>query len=175
MGLEAYRLGVQFQDNLSIGYLRKTLETLGAKTVNIEYNGEIQMEIISNKGIIEFLLSKIVDREKVLEKITGKKFFYTFSSKKNIGKTVLSIRFAKINPVEIIDELIELIKGLNMHLEIKFVWDIESNCEVNQFSSKELKKRYIVAQKEFNKWFNLQCRPIRCSEVFKDINNSTNN
>lgn len=175
MGLEAYRLGVQFQNNLSIGYLGEILKTLGAKTVNIEYNDEIQMEIISNKGIIEFLLSKIVDREKVFEKITGRKFFYTFSSKKNIGKTVLNIRIAKINPVEVIDELIEIIKELNIRLEIKSVWDIESNCEVNQFSYKELKKRYTVAQKDFNKWFNLQCKPIRCSEVFKDINNFTNN
>lgn len=170
MGLEAYRLGIKFEDNLSTNDLRKILETLGAKTVNIEYNGEIQMEVVSNKGIVELLLSQIVDRENVLEKITGKKFFYTFCSNKDIGKTLLSIRIAKINPAEVIDELVKLIDGLSMRLKIKFVWDIESHCEVSQPSFEELKRRYIVAQKNFNKWFNLEYKPIRCSEVFENIN-----
>lgn len=169
MGLESYRIGVKFLDAPSFENLKNILVSFGVTFLESNEMG-IEMEAVFSNCIIELLISKVMDRKKILENISGKKNKSLSFNSDNIGETLLNIRFAKLNPPEVIDEIIYLLRKLDKVSKLKLIWDLESKCEIDLNSYETLKRQYSASQINFNKWFNFSYKPIRCKDVFKDIN-----
>lgn len=175
MGLESYRLGVKFKNTPKIKDVVEILTKLEGIIISSKSNEDKEIEFIFSEGIIEVIVSTIKDQNKIVEQITGKKCNTIKVNTKDLGKTRMTLRFAKPNSIELVDKMIELLKKIDNYIPIEFVGDIESKHEVNLDNYEDLKIRVTKAKEEFNKWFpNIQC-PIRCIDVFKNIRDIQNN
>lgn len=169
MGLEAYRLCIKFSSNPTLEDVESILVSLGGNILSKEPNGDSEINFNFNEGIIEILISTIKDQNKILAQITGQQTHKIKVNPEEIGKTILNLRFAKPNSLEIVDKIIQLLKDLDTNIKIKFVGDIESKHEINLENYDDFKTRVFNAKEEFNKWFPPIPYPVSCKDVFNSI------
>lgn len=161
MGLEAYRLGVKFKENVDLYNICNAMKNMGCSIV--EFNSNLaEMEFVTEKYILEFLvLQRPFD---CLNQCKKRKLDQANNDIENI---ILQIRFSKVNPPIVVDGAINFLQRLNEEIKIKIVWDKEKKCSINLANFEDLRISFCKKQEEFKKWFHFSYSPTRCKDVFK--------
>ncbi len=168
MGLEAYRIKVEPKKAV-------TRQAIIEQFINQEF-------IISGKGIGDIYLEKAYDygyAEIVIHNSEQHRIaLNNYKSEHNRGKYAsthpvedkesITIQIAKPNHENVIDSLITDLKAFSKSIPI-IVTDLHTKKTVDLDQYIDLKDHYIAEHNEFSRWFPKPVYPIRCRDVFKQI------
>lgn len=120
---------------------------------------------ISNEEMIRLLINsgyEVLDND-TLEKKSGNGFI-EFS----IENSDFWVRTASVNNSLIISEIFRDFKTINNMLNIN-VFDLQTKEAVSILDFGKTLTKFIELQEEFNKWFPKVKYPVRCNDVFKQV------
>lgn len=149
MGYEAYKLTAKFE-NLSLDDMIAALTENGAALVE-KFGGTVTMEKIVAAGIIELVLRE------------NSHVNTRFSPG---GKILVSIRFAKVSDTHITGEVMALIKTLTSKFDVIYIMDCETNMALDINNAARLMKAVTYAKYDFEYYFPVRRRHVRCRDVF---------
>lgn len=150
MGREAYRLGAKFIDpEISIEVVIEELFALGAIITTKGSSGQSEIEIPFAEGFLEMLL------------------YSKSGNRKSANQTILEMRFAKVNSVDLVDRIINVMRKLKEKQIIEEVGDLEKRETIDLEDYSRFKERVRIAKEEFESWHHPLPTPIRCSEVYE--------
>ena len=144
MGFEAYRIIAKFR-SLEIEDMEDELKKNGAITIE-KTDNSTAMEIEKPNGIIEILLR--------------------LSSHRN--EVYLSIRFAKPNDIQIVDDIMILLKSIIPKYNLVLLLDAETKEKIDIDNYSSFIKMVKESQDDFKKFFPDIPYPIRCEDVFSE-------
>ena len=149
MGYEAYKLAAKFQ-NLTMADIIGELRINGAIPVE-RFGGTVTMEIPKSTGVIELVLRE------------GSSVNTRFSPGE---KVLLSVRFAKLSDVRLVNDVITLLKKLAAKYDVMYIRDMESGRDIDLDDTAWLLKAVMYAKYDFEYYFPVRKKPARCRDVF---------
>ena len=168
MGREAYRMGIRFVDNaISKDKVVEELLALGAIDTQKGRYGQVDMEIPFEEGYLEMLIYSQREYRKFMDEA-----LYSSEDLKHLidrevpNNTVLEMRFAKLNSVDLVDKIMEVMTKLHQKGIIQKVGDLETRQTINFNDYSDFKERAKKAKEEYERWHHSLPYPIRCSEVY---------
>ena len=169
MGREAYRIGVRFENpQVPKETVVEELINLGATNTEKGKFGQVDLEIEYKEGYLEMLLYNLGEyRTLIDEALYLKDEDKHLRSKDRPNRTILEMRFAKANSVEMADRIVELMRVLKDKHIVKEVGDLEKRETIDLDDYSEFKERVKTAKEEFETWHRTVPYPIRCSEYFE--------
>lgn len=144
MGLEAYRIGLVFYENIDKETLKNSLEKVGVEVINKDKNGDILLEKRYDEGFIEFMIREL-----------------------NNKNAIVNLRIAKPNSDQIFFFLFKLLSKLNDLKRISKIKDYEANKDFDLSNTLPIRENFIKLRNKFIKWYPDLPYPIRCEEVFE--------
>ncbi len=144
MGKEAYMLDIVLNKSYSSNIILESLLEFGFKITQTNSKNEVYFEKKYNEGFLEML---------------------TRNSMNEIS--IIKIRIAKPNSIEIIEKLKEFLLHLNELYTIEYIKDYETKKKLSLNNFDDLKEIFKCSKQDFDKWYPGIKFPIRCNDVFK--------
>ncbi len=168
MGREAYRMGVKFVNTeISKNEIIEELLELGAIDTQKGQYGQIDMEIPFAEGYLEMLIYNQREYRKLMdEALYSSENLKHLKSDETPNNTLMEMRFAKLNSVDLVDRIMEVMTTLHQKGIIEKVGDIETRQTINFDEYSDFKDRVKKAKEEYESWHHSLPYPIRCSEVY---------
>jgi hypothetical protein len=149
MGYEAYKLEAKFQ-NLKLSDITNALRENGALLIET-FGGSVTMEIIKATGVIELVLRE-----------SG-----SVNTRFSPGeKVLLSVRFAKVSDVHLLNDVITLLKKLAAKFDAIYIRDHETGRDIDLNDTAWLSRAVMYAKYDFEYYFPIKGQPARCRDVF---------
>lgn len=143
MGREAYRMRVRFTNpEISKERVVEELLSLGAYKTNEGQNGQMELEAAFDEGHIEMLIYN--QREYIQMLFDTMCFEETgihLKAQETPNITVMEIRFAKADSVDLVDKTIELMQILKERGILKEVSDLEARQTIDLLNYSAFKDR----------------------------------
>ncbi len=149
MGYEAYKLTAKYQ-NLTMADMTDELRGNGA-VFRERFGGSVTMEIVKEGGIIELVLRE------------GGSVNTRFSPGE---KLLLTIRFAKVSDVCLINDVMTLLKKLAARFEVVYMRDSETGRDIELSDTAWLLKAVMYAKYDFEYYFPVKRSQARCKDIF---------
>jgi hypothetical protein len=168
MGREAYRLGVRFVNpEFPKEKVVKELLALGAYDTHKGRYGQVDMEIAFKEGYLEMLVYNLREYRKLLdESLYSSEDLKHMRNEEKPNHTVMEMRFAKLNSVDLVDRIMEVMIKLHQRNIVEKVGDLEVKQTIDIFNYSEFKECVKKAKAEYESWHHSLPYPIRCSEVY---------
>lgn len=116
MGLEAYRIGVRLEDDLSVEQITDMLQDLGATLIEKTNYAEVLIEKAEQEGYIEILLTDVEKRKELLGQGVRPD-----EEEGTYAKSLIYIQFSKPSAIGLVDKIIHLLQALNTRSKIHVV------------------------------------------------------
>lgn len=169
MGREAYRMGVRFVNpEISKDKVVEELSSLGACDTQKGRYGQVDMEIPFEEGYLEILVYNLREYQRLLDEAL---FSNDAEKRKRYlekpNHTAMEMRFAKLNSVDLVVKIINVMKRLHEKGIIEKIGDLEVRETIDLHDYSAFKERVRKAKNEFESWHHTIPYPIRCNEVYE--------
>lgn len=168
MGREAYRMGVRFVNaEISKDEVVQELLALGAIDTFNGRHGQVEMEIPFEEGYLEMLIYNQREYRKLMDDaLYSSEDMKHLKSEEAPNNTLMEMRFAKLNSVDLVDKIMEIMIKLHNKGIVNEVGDLETRQTIVLENYSDFKERVKAAKAEYESWHHSLPYPIRCSEVY---------